>query len=147
MHRAGGSTVSLSPLQTLVSAILLIGALDIIKITLLSQRFIQNINLAAAGGAVLGVLLVLRVEVVDGVRHDVARVDRLPGKYLSSLKNIWYLVPHLSEEEMLCMVTLLPTLSPAPAPAPHWPMYTANVACYKHHVSNECSVPPDTGKA
>ena len=51
--------------------------------------FIQNINLAAAGGAVLGVLLVLRVEVVDGVRHDVARVDRLPEKYLSSLKNIW----------------------------------------------------------
>lgn len=89
MHGAGGSTVSLSPLQTLVSAILLIGVLAIIKITLLSQRFIQNINLAAAGGAVLGVLLVLRVEVVDGVRHDVARVDRLPGKYLSSLKNIW----------------------------------------------------------
>ena len=90
MHGAGGSTVSLSPLQTLVSAILLIGALAIIKITLLSQRFIQHINLAAAGGAVLGVLLVLRVEVVDGVRHDVTRVHRLPGKYLSSLKNIQY---------------------------------------------------------
>ena len=37
------------------------------------------LHLARIGGAVLRVLLVLRVEVVDGVRHDVPRVHRLPG--------------------------------------------------------------------
>ena len=35
--------------------------------------------LARIGGAVLCVLLVLRVEVVDGVRHDVPGVHCLPG--------------------------------------------------------------------
>ena len=37
----------------------------------------------------------------------------------------------LSEEEMLCMVTLRPTpWSPAPAP-PHWPMYTDTGNAYR----------------
>ena len=40
-------------------------------------------HLGVGGGAVLGVLLVLRVEVVDRVRHDVPRVHRLPEDRLS----------------------------------------------------------------
>ena len=41
--------------------------------------------LAAGRVAVLGVLLVLGVEVVDGVRHDVPGVHRLPDTVQPSI--------------------------------------------------------------
>ena len=78
----------------------------------------QNRKIYLAGGsvAVLGVLLILRVEIVNGVRHDVPRVHRLPAemrvKLSHQIRFINLRTVYLSEEEMLCIVTVLPTFSP-----------------------------------
>ena len=49
---------------------------------------------------------------MDGVRHDIAGVHRLPGHLMARQTLHHGTTSYLSEEEILCIVTVLPTFSP-----------------------------------
>ena len=77
--------------------------------------------LAFSIGAVLGVLLVLRVEVVDGIGHDVAGVHRLPERGGDAVHG--HAPPDLACDWSVSLILASDWLPSFTAPAPHCPMY------------------------